>query len=230
MHRDGPRLWFPRSRLDTLNRATAGNVSLKPEGSNMNRIARLVILATLVAPIVVVSPASADPPGAPAAPAPKPPTVPARRAFMQVPDIKGSVSEPSHAGWIEVSSFQWGVGRSTSVPTGASSDREGKTPSVSSIVVTKSTDSASPNLFHAAVTGQHFPQVVLEVLTRDGSKRYQFVLSDVLISSAKPVPGDRPTESLTLNFTKIEFRTTPTSGPSSSPLAVTYDIVSHESF
>jgi hypothetical protein len=41
------------------------------------------------------------------------------------------------AGWIEINSFQWGVGRGISSTSSSSSDKEGTTPSVSEIVITK---------------------------------------------------------------------------------------------
>jgi hypothetical protein len=41
------------------------------------------------------------------------------------------------AGWIEVNSFQWGVGRGISSPGTGSGDTAGSTPSVSEIVITK---------------------------------------------------------------------------------------------
>jgi type VI secretion system secreted protein Hcp len=62
--------------------------------------------------------------------------------------VKGDVTDEKHVGWIEVNSFQWGVGRGVSSPTGASADRESSAPSVSEVVVTKATDLASPKLLN----------------------------------------------------------------------------------
>lgn len=39
--------------------------------------------------------------------------------------------------WIEISSFQYGVGRGISAPTHGASDREGSTPSIGEITVHK---------------------------------------------------------------------------------------------
>jgi type VI secretion system secreted protein Hcp len=197
----------------------------------MKRFGRWMLLATLLAPVTVVAPAGADtpPPAGQKAPAP---TVPAHAAYLQMRGVTGGVTEPAHAGWIAISSFQWGVGRGITSPAGGSSDREGSTPSISNIVITKTTDSASPNLFRAAATGQHFPQAVIELLTRDGSKKYVVTLSEVFVTSAKASSGsDRPTESLTLNFSKITFQYTPTSSPAGSPTLVSsYDVVKGEAF
>ena len=66
--------------------------------------------------------------------------------YLKYGDIKGDVTEPAHAGYIELTSAQWGVGRGVSTPTGGSADRGGSAPSVSEIVVTKGSDSASARL------------------------------------------------------------------------------------
>ncbi|HEX8879793.1 MAG TPA: type VI secretion system tube protein Hcp, partial [Candidatus Acidoferrum sp.] len=67
------------------------------------------------------------------------------------------------------------------------------------LVIVKEVDKASPKLYQACASGKHFPSAVVEV------GAHQFRLFDVVIASvAKSSGGDRPTEQLTLNFTKIE--------------------------
>src|SRR5438309_9455361 len=68
--------------------------------------------------------------------------------------VKGDVTESKHDKWIELKSFQWGVGRGISSPTGASADRESHAPSVSEIHVTKDQDVASVGLLTEALQGQ----------------------------------------------------------------------------
>src|SRR5262249_15115679 len=63
-------------------------------------------------------------------------------------------TESTHSQWIELNSFQWGVGRGISSPTGGSGDREASAPSVSEVVVTKPTDVASTNLLDEALEGE----------------------------------------------------------------------------
>ena len=43
--------------------------------------------------------------------------------YMQIDGIKGSVTETKHKDWIQLNSFQWGVGRAISSPVGNTSDR-----------------------------------------------------------------------------------------------------------
>ena len=68
--------------------------------------------------------------------------------------VKGDVTAEGHEEWIEVNSFQWGVGRGISSPTGGSADRESSAPSVSEIVVTKATRHRSPKLLNEALQGE----------------------------------------------------------------------------
>jgi type VI secretion system secreted protein Hcp len=148
--------------------------------------------------------------------------------------IKGDVSDQKYPGWIELNSFQWGVGRGITSPTGSESDREGSTPSVSEIVVTKDQDSASPNLFRAACgtkpvnTGKTVHVAFAKTGTGGTSDTFlQFDLENTLVSGwSISSSGDRPTESLTLNFTKVTMTNTPT-GPTltdESPDRPHYDL------
>src|SRR6059058_5931429 len=68
--------------------------------------------------------------------------------------IKGDVTEEGHTGWIELNSFQWGVGRGISSPTGGAADRESSAPSVSEITVTKATDISSTKMYNEALQGE----------------------------------------------------------------------------
>jgi type VI protein secretion system component Hcp len=67
--------------------------------------------------------------------------------------------------------------------------------------IRKEVDSASPLLYKACASGQHFAE--LDVDLASGEK---YKLTDVLISSdQKSSGGDRPTESITFTYQKIEM-------------------------
>ena len=127
--------------------------------------------------------------------------------FLRLDGIAGSSTDKSHTGWVEVSSFQWGVGRdtpATGTATGGGGGGTGKA-AIHDIRVTKTVDSASPLLFQAAAGGGHLKTAQLDFVRADKTVVYQIKLTDVLLSSyAKSSGGDRPTESITLTFTKIE--------------------------
>jgi type VI secretion system secreted protein Hcp len=133
-------------------------------------------------------------------------------AFMKYDSIYGDVTEPAHRGWIEVMSFQFGVGRGLSNPTGGSADRESSAPSVSEIVVTKKTDAASTRLRNESFRGE--PTSAIIEFVKEGRVYLRYEMSDTMVSGySLSGGGDRPTESLTLNFTKVEYKSNPGTPP-----------------
>ena len=71
--------------------------------------------------------------------------------FLKYDGIEGDVTTTGHEKWIEVHSLQWGTGRAITMSTASGADREGSTPAVNEIGVTKDTDGASPNLLRASL-------------------------------------------------------------------------------
>ena len=132
--------------------------------------------------------------------------------FMQINGISGEVAVPGFVGDIQLNSFQWGVGRGISSPTGGSADRESSAPSVSEIVVTKISDKASPALLKNMFDGTNIPEIDIFFANvakngQAGVAYQEYVLSNVIFSGfSVSSGGDRPTESLSLNFTKIQFK------------------------
>jgi type VI secretion system secreted protein Hcp len=144
--------------------------------------------------------------------------------------IKGDVTEAGHANWIELSSFQFGVGRGITTPTtGSAADRESSAPSISEIVVTKQADSSSPKLMDEALRGTG-KTVIIDFCRTDKGKLQVYMtytLTNTMVSGfSVNSGGDRPSESVSLNFTKIEFKNTPGGADSAaaSPEAVSYDL------
>jgi type VI secretion system secreted protein Hcp len=123
--------------------------------------------------------------------------------------IKGDVSEEGHKNWIELYSFQLGVGRGISSPVGGSADREASAPSVSEIMVSKSTDCATVKLMNEALEGEG-KTVQIDFCRTDAGKLavyLSYVLSDCMVSGHSfASSGDRPMESIALNFSKIAYR------------------------
>jgi type VI secretion system secreted protein Hcp len=149
--------------------------------------------------------------------------------YMKYDTIQGDVTATGHEKWIEVNSFQWGVGRGISSPTGASFDREASAPSVSEITVTKATDSASTKLLDASLEGEGVPVVIDFCKTDKGNLEVylEYTLTNTMISGySLSSGGDRPSESLSLNFTKVECKMIPmkSAGETGDPETVTYDL------
>jgi type VI secretion system secreted protein Hcp len=108
-------------------------------------------------------------------------------------------------------------------------NRESSHASVSEIVITKTTDSASPKLFTESASGAKGKKVEIHfVSTGDPGLTYlQYTLDDTLISGySVSSGGDRPSESISLNFTKVEFKMTPydDTNTAGTPITVNYDL------
>jgi type VI secretion system secreted protein Hcp len=149
--------------------------------------------------------------------------------YMKYGSIKGPVTTDGFKDWIELQSFQWGVGRAIGTAARGSTSREHSEPSISEIVVTKLTDVASPKLFLDAVAGKLDSKVEVKFTTTTKGKVETFLtykmentgVSGYSLSSG----GDMPMESLTLNFTKISYTFTGTDpGIGGSPETVGYDL------
>jgi type VI secretion system secreted protein Hcp len=129
--------------------------------------------------------------------------------YVKYAAIDGDVTATGHEKWIEVNSFQWGVGRGISSPTGGSADRESSAPSVSEIVVTKPTDIATVKMLDEALEGEGVDVTIDFVKTDKGnlSVYLSYTLNNTMISGySMSSGGDRPQESLSFNFTKIMCR------------------------
>jgi type VI secretion system secreted protein Hcp len=135
-------------------------------------------------------------------------------AFLKIDTIQGESLDADHKGWIEVSSFQWGVGRGTVNATGGGGGA-GKV-SFSDLTVGKVTDKTTPDLVSHCASGEHIKSAVLEVVSHKlkidangGSGEtvlLRLTLTEVLVSSVQESGQklDTPSESLSLNFGKIE--------------------------
>jgi type VI secretion system secreted protein Hcp len=123
--------------------------------------------------------------------------------------IKGDVTQGDHKDWIALHSFQWGVGRGISSAVGNLKNREASEPSVSEVTVTKDLDQASPLLCQDDLINKKGVPIVIDFV-RTGDKGddvyLKLTLTNTLISGySLSSGGDKPSESLTLNFTKFEY-------------------------
>ena len=63
--------------------------------------------------------------------------------YVKYGAVVGNVTEAGHIGWVEMNSFQWGVGRGIGSPVGKSANRESSAPSISEVSVSKQMDKSS---------------------------------------------------------------------------------------
>ena len=127
--------------------------------------------------------------------------------------FRGEVKAKGYEGWIALQSAQLGTNRNITTPTGT--NREASAPATQEIVITKLMDSVSTALSREALYGEG-KLIVIAFVKEDGTTSMTLVLQNTLISSYSVsghggVTDSRPTESLSINFTKITFEMSPTS-------------------
>ena len=129
--------------------------------------------------------------------------------YMKYGKMKGDVTAKGHEGWIELQSAQMGVHRNITSPSGRGVNRD-SSPAVQEIVITKYQDSSSTELFREGMWGGG-ADVEIHFLKTDDPNPYLVIkLKNTLIAnySVSGHGGDihgRPMESLSLNFTSIEY-------------------------
>jgi type VI secretion system secreted protein Hcp len=111
-------------------------------------------------------------------------------------------------GWIEVHSMSFGSGRSISTPVGAAAKREASAPHISELQIAKRQDSTSPLLFQESLIGKAGDCQI--DLTQTGADKLEIFctikLTNAMVSNySMSSSGERPAESLSINFTKIEY-------------------------
>ena len=149
--------------------------------------------------------------------------------YVKYEGIDGEATHQDHKKWLDVGSLQWGVGRAISTPSGSTANREASEPSVSEVTITKLMDASSPKFFTEACTGAIGKTVKIDLVTTGspGVTYAEYVLTNALVSAySMSSGGDRPSESISISFTKLEFKFTPydDKNKAGTPTTVSYDI------
>jgi type VI secretion system secreted protein Hcp len=137
--------------------------------------------------------------------------------FLKIDGITGESTDSDHKGWIELESFNWGASNPTTIGIATGGAGAGKV-TFSSLSVQKVVDKSSVDLIAACASGQHIKGAVLEVVThaikfdrKAGGEQEQVLLrltlTEVLVPAVQEagLKLNLPTESLSLNFGKIEI-------------------------
>ena len=154
--------------------------------------------------------------------------------YLKYEGIDGEATHDTHKKWIDVQSLQFGTGRGISTPAGSTANREASEPNISEVVITTQLDGSSPKLFTESVTGTAGKKVEIHLVStgNPGNTYVEYVLTNALISGySVSSGGDRPSESLSINFTKIEFKFIPydDKNKGGTPVTVNYDLTSTKS-
>jgi type VI secretion system secreted protein Hcp len=131
--------------------------------------------------------------------------------YMKYGSVAGSTTTDGFKDWIQVNSFQWGVGRGVSIPHGAEDTREGSEPSVSEVVVSKRMEKSSPKLWQDAVGGDFSSMVTIAFTstTKDKVETFlEYTFTDTGLSgySVSGSGDNAPDETLSLNFAKVSWK------------------------
>ena len=123
------------------------------------------------------------------------------------PEVKGEATAEKAKGYIVLQSFQFGVGVGVSMAVG-SGNRETSLPSLSEITVTKGTDVASTTIFESVCTRKNYTkaEIIFTTMTGEGKEEtfLKYDLENIIFSGySLSSGGDRPSESLSLNYTKV---------------------------
>ena len=132
--------------------------------------------------------------------------------YLKYGAIEGSATHDTVIKQIQIDSYQFGVGRGLSSPSGAVTKRDASHPSLSEVTVSKAMDASSVKLFGEACDGKAVPKVTLTHLraTQPGGATEPLLtieMDECMISgwSISASSDSNPMESVTLNFTKIKF-------------------------
>ena len=134
--------------------------------------------------------------------------------FLKIQEIEGESQDDKHKGEIDILSFSWGESQfSSGGPGGGAGGGAGAGKvSMQDFNFITPFSKASVKLFLGCASGQHFPEATLSVRKAGGEKGSQeflkWTISDVMITSyqtgASSGGDDRPMDSFSLNFSKIE--------------------------
>ncbi len=130
--------------------------------------------------------------------------------FLKLDDIKGESTDDKHKGEIELESWSWGARQSGTASFGAGAGA-GKVAKEDFRFI-KRTDKSSPALMIACATGQHFKLATL-VARKAGGGQQEYLtikMEEVLVSGynmegAQHSADAIPTETISLNFSKLEY-------------------------
>jgi len=146
-------------------------------------------------------------------------------SYLQIDGVKGEALDDKHKDWIELAGFGHQITQPVSqTQSSAGGAATGRTQH-GDFLVHKYVDLASPKLYEAASNGKHFSKAKIEVCRAGGSqvKFLEITMEEVMIShvqldsprangngsangtSASSPTNDLPTESVYLNYGKIEW-------------------------
>ena len=134
--------------------------------------------------------------------------------YLQIDGIKGESADSAHAGWIELTSAQWGVTQPKSATASTGGGHTAERCEHRTLAVTKLADMASPLLMMWSSMGKTIPKAKLEFMRADGNgipvRYYEIELENVLIASVDQAAHGVGIiqDSIGLRFSKVKWKYT----------------------
>ena len=159
--------------------------------------------------------------------------------FLQIAGVEGESTDAKHKGWIDVDSWSWGESRpAPPPPTGGAGNAGAGRVQVQDLHFVTRVSKASPKLFLACATGQHFKEARL-VGRKAGKDQQEFLtwtFSDLLVTGYQTggaeggdvLPGDQ----VSVNFAKlkVEYRAQKADGTLAAPVSAGFDVKTNKQF
>lgn len=149
--------------------------------------------------------------------------------FCKFGDKKGDVDTAQYKNWIMVDSFQFGSGRGIGSAAASGANRQGSHASISEVTISKHLDPASLPMWRDSLDGKLATTVdfAFTIADQDNAEYLHVTLWDTGVSGwSMSSGGDRPSESVSLNFAKIEIKTITqgVDGAQATNSSTTYDL------
>jgi type VI secretion system secreted protein Hcp len=134
--------------------------------------------------------------------------------YLKIDGVTGESDDDKHSKEIVVSSWSWGENHSGSAQSAVGKGGGSGRVVVRDLQITKSMDSSSPTLLQACASHKHFPTAILTCRVQ-GEKPLEYCVitfTEVVISSIHVNGhdgGGKPTENVTLSFSKYGIDYTP---------------------
>jgi type VI secretion system secreted protein Hcp len=155
--------------------------------------------------------------------------------FLQIAGIEGESMDAKHKGWIDVEAWSWGE-TNPAEPTGGGGGA-GRV-QIQDLHFSTRVSKASPKLFLACATGQHFKEAKL-VGRKAGASQQEFLtwtFTDLLVTgyqtggseAGQVAPGDQV--SLIFAKLKVEYRAQKADGSLDKALTAGWDVKSNKQF
>lgn len=149
--------------------------------------------------------------------------------FLKIDGIPGESRDAKHKGEIELESFSWGATNEAGPGVGGGGGA-GKV-AIQDLHVVKRIDKASPRLFLACASGQHYKEAVLTA-RKAGQAQQEYLiikLNDVVVTSFQTggsESSEMPHDSVSFDFGRIEvqYRPQKADGSLDAPVKAGWDV------